>query len=391
MITFDEALHIVTSNLPLNPTEVVSLHQCHNRVLAFDIASDMDMPPFDKSAVDGYACRRADLGNPLQLIEIVAAGQMPAKSVTEGCCIKVMTGAPIPEGADCVVMVEQTTMVGNETVHITNTKTKANIAHKAEDIRKGDVVLQKGTLLKPQHIAVLASVGASQPEVYTRVSLCILSTGDELVEPESVPGPGQIRNSNAAQLVTQAQGLGANTSYGGIVLDTEQDCRVKIGEALAKNQVVVLSGGISMGDFDYVPTILKELGFKILFKSIAVQPGRPTVFARSADKFVFALPGNPVSSFNIFELLAKPFLYRLMGHAFEPPRLRLPLAEDFSRRSPGRHGFVPAQINKNGEVEPIRYHGSAHINALVVANALFAVPMHIENIKKGNLVDVRLI
>lgn len=391
MIAFEEAYRIVTTDIPVNDLERLNFEQAEGRILAEDIRSDMDMPPFDKAAVDGFACRRADLEKPLRLVEVVPAGKQPQFSISEGCCSKVMTGAPVPEGADCVVMVEQTRMHDAATVVITDTKTKSNIASKAEDIRKGSIVISKGVCIKPQHIAVLASVGATQPLVYKKVRLVVLSTGDELVEPSVIPGPGQIRNSNAQQLLAQAKRMHIDATYGGIVADTEDSCRRLIGTSVNNSQVVILSGGISMGDFDYVPAILKELGFKILFKSIAVQSGRPTVFARSEDQFVLALPGNPVSSFNIFELLAKPFLYRMMGYTYNAAFLRLPLAESYSRRSAGRLGFVPAAITEEGMIRPIYYHGSAHINALVDAHAIFAVPQDISDLNKGDLVDVRLI
>lgn len=391
MISFAEAYSIVTTNLPLMPTETVDIHFSMGRVLAADISSDMDMPPFDKAAVDGYACRMADLDAPLRLIELIAAGKVPEKEVKPNCCSKIMTGAMVPQGADCVVMVEHTRMADAETVVVENTKTKRNIARKAEDIQKGAIVVPQGTLIKPQHIAVMASVGAVEVKVHKQVSVQILSTGDELVEPDQVPGPGEIRNSNALQLVMQAQRMGCAVQYGGIVADTETACRAMISKAVSEHDVVILTGGISMGDFDYVPAILKDLGMDLLFKSVAVQPGRPSVFARSADKFVFALPGNPVSAFNIFELLAKPFLYRLMGHAYEAPAIKMPLAEPFSRRNDARLGFTPASINALAEVAPISYHGSAHINALTHANALVEIPVGVSHLKKGDLVDVRLI
>lgn len=390
MISFEEALGIVTTDIPVKPAEKTDFHHAVGRVLAEDIFSDISMPPFNKAAVDGFACRRMDIQQPMQMIEIIPAGKKPQKSITPHTCSKIMTGAMMPDGADCVVMVEQTKMDG-DVVLITEPKTKDNIAFMAEDIREGEKVLSKGTLLKPQHIAVLASAGAIYPLVYQKVMLTVLSTGDELVEPEMKPKTGQIRNSNGSQLVAQAIATGASVFYGGIVSDDEETSRSMLKKALSKSDVVILSGGISMGDYDYIPRILSELGIEILFRQIAVQPGKPSVFARSGNKFVFALPGNPVSSFNIFELLAKPFIYRLMGCDFQPLRIRIPLGEAYKRNGAGRHGFVPAIINDAGEVLPIHYHGSAHINALVKADALISIPLGITEINKGDLVDVRLI
>jgi molybdopterin molybdotransferase len=393
MISFEEALVIVSNNIPIKDTERISYTSSNGRILAEDVVSDLNMPPFDKAAVDGFACRKEDLHlyQTLQLLEVIAAGSTPTQIIIEGTCSKIMTGAMLPEGADCVVMVEQTTMADEKTVKINDKRTKENIAYFAEDIQTGTIVLTKGTLIKPQHIAVLAAVGATQPLVFKRVKVSILSTGDELTEPEFYPGPGKIRNSNSSQLVEQAKMMGAEVKYGGIVADNPLISSKMIKEALQVSDVVILSGGISMGDFDYIPAILKEEKMEILIKSIAVQPGKPTVFARSGEKFVLGLPGNPVSSFNIFELLAKPFLYKMMGYDFKPSIVKLPLSETYSRKATGRLGFVPATLNENGQVCPVGYHGSAHINALSTAEVLFMIPLGIQQIQAGELVNVRFI
>lgn len=381
----------MTTEVPVLPIETVKLHDVHGRVLAQDVCSDMDMPPFNKAAVDGYACRRADMEKELKVVEVIGAGSVPQKKITAGCCAKIMTGGMVPDGADCIVMVEQTAQTDDQKVVVTNTKTKDNIALRGEDIAKAAQVIPAGTLIQPHHLAVLAAVGALQVEVYQRVKLTVFSTGDELVEPDENPRLAKIRNSNGIQLIHQALELGCQVTYGGIIPDNEAQSRKMISQAFDTSDVLVLSGGISMGDFDYIPQILQELNVELLFKSVAVQPGRPTVFGRSGNKFVFALPGNPVSSFNIFELLAKPFLYRMMGFAYQPLAIRLPLANDYQRKNTSRHAFVPATINMNGEIVPIDYHGSAHISALVNAKALFSVPIGTDKLLKGALVDVRLI
>ncbi|MFZ4463696.1 MAG: gephyrin-like molybdotransferase Glp [Bacteroidales bacterium] len=390
MITLQEAYSIVSTDIPCKDSVEIDFRHACGRVLAQDIFSDIDMPPFDKSAVDGYACRRTDLGNILRLNEVIAAGNQPKHTVLPGTCSKIMTGAMIPSGADCVVMVEQSVEEAGF-VHFTDTKTKNNIAFKAEDLSSGTKVLSKGTLLKPKHIAVLASVGAVRPMVYQKVKVCVFSTGDELVEPENIPETGQIRNSNGSQLVSQLERIGAEVTYGGIIPDVENETRKRITEALCDHDVLILSGGISMGDFDFVPQILLESGLEIRFQSIAVQPGKPTVFARSGNQFVFALPGNPVSSFNIFEILAKPFLYRLMGHPYEERIVRMPLAEDFARKGTARHGFIPAITLPDGSVKVLTYNGSGHIHALVDANALISIPLGVASVLKGESVDVRFI
>lgn len=391
MISFEEALQIVTSNIPTVAFERVPFREAVGRILAEDILSDMPMPPFDKAAVDGYACRKHDTERPLECIEIIPAGAVPVKHIQQGCCSKIMTGSMVPAGADCVVMVENTIIDDQGRVLVVKAENKSNIAYKAEDIQKGACVITKGTKLATQHIAVLAAVGAVEPLVYKKVRVAVLSTGDELVEPEVFPATGKIRNSNSSQLVAQIQGMGADAVYLGIVADNAQHTREMISKALSDAQVAIFSGGISMGDFDFVPEVIEELGLEISFKTIAVQPGKPTVFARSDDRFVMALPGNPVSSFNIFELLAKPFLYRLMGHMFQPAVIKLPLGVSYSRKAIGRLGFVPVSISSDGKLFPIGYHGSAHISALVDAHGLMAVPLGIAAIEEGAFADVRLI
>jgi molybdopterin molybdotransferase len=390
MITLEEAYSIISTDIPCKDALEIDFRHASGRVLAQDIFSDIDMPPFDKSAVDGYACRRVDLLNKLRLNEVIAAGNQPQHLVIPGTSSKIMTGAMIPEGADCVVMVEQS-IEEDGFVRFTDYKTKNNIAYRAEDLTTGTKVLSKGTLLKPQHIAVLASVGAVRPLVYQKVKVCVFSTGDELVEPEFAPETGQIRNSNGSQLVSQLERIGAEVTYGGIIPDEENETRKRITEALLENDVLILSGGISMGDFDFVPKILLESGLEIRFQSIAVQPGKPTVFARSGNQFVFALPGNPVSSFNIFEILAKPFLYRLMGHPYEEKIVRMALAEDFVRKGTARHGFIPAVSLPDGSIKALTYNGSGHIHALVTADAIISIPLGVATVLKGECVDVRFI
>lgn len=389
MIAFEEALNIVLLSAKPLETESVSLHQSLNRVLARDVFSDIDMPPFNKSAVDGFACRKADLDSSITVIELIKAGIVPVKSVEKGKCSKIMTGAMIPEGADTVIMVEETEEISAETIRFTGSKTGVNICFRAEDIRKGDKVLEKGSLIHPGQIAVLASVGCVKPIVFKQPVVAVLSTGDELVEPDQVPEPSQIRNSNATQLTAQIEAMNVVPLYFGIVPDDEEKTRSAIEEAFAEADVVLLTGGVSMGDFDFIPGILQEQKVEILFNRIAVQPGKPTVFGHRDDKYVFGLPGNPVSSFVQFEMLVKPLLYALSGHTYRPVQFKLPLAVDYSRRNKERRAFVPVTFLQSGGVTPVEYHGSAHIHAYVGADGIMSVPPGVTQFKKGDLVDVR--
>jgi len=389
MIKFEEALDIVLRSSKTLDFEKVSLNDSMNRILAEDVRSDIDIPPFNKSAMDGYACRRGDLKNTLDVLEIIPAGQTPTKIIHENQCSKIMTGAPVPIGADCVIMVEQTEIVSENKICFTASETLNNIAYKAEDVSKGEVVLKKETLIQPQHIAVLASVGAVKPMVTRQPKVAVISTGDEIIEPEGIPGPSQIRNSNAYQLIAQIKKLNCIPIYMGIAPDDQEKTAFMISEALEKSDVLLLTGGVSMGDFDFIPGILKEKNIDIKFQKMLVRPGSPTVFGVNDNRWIFGLPGNPVSSFVIFEMLVKQFLYKLMGNNAEIKNIKLPIANDFKRKKTDRLNWIPITINKNGEAALLEYHGSGHIHSMCFADGLMTIPFGTAEIKKGELVDVR--
>jgi molybdopterin molybdotransferase len=389
MISFEKALDIIIDSARYLGDERVDFTDSLDRVLAEDVFSDVDMPPFDKAAMDGFACRREDLDKELDVIETIAAGQIPEKSVGPGQCARIMTGAIIPEGADTVIMVEQTEETGTERIRFTASKTTANIAYQAEDVKVGDVMWRKGQPIKPSHIAIFSAVGCTNPLVARQPRVAILSTGDELVEPNEKPGPGKIRNSNAWQLIAQVTQAGSIPVYMGIVPDTREDTDIAISKALAENDVVILTGGVSMGDFDFVPEIMRKNKVDIRFQKVAVKPGRPTVFGVTEKSWIFGLPGNPVSSFINFEIFVKPLLYKLMGNDYKPVEMKLPMGVNFKRKKADRLEWVPVEITENAEVVPLSYHGSAHIHAVCLSNALMAVPVDKFEITKGEFVNVR--
>ncbi len=393
MILFEEALAtVLAQGAGFKPGyERVHLSETLGSVLAEDIFSDMDMPPFDKSAVDGYAFQMSSESQilaPFEIAEIIAAGSVPARVLKEGQCSKIMTGAMVPSGANCVVMVEDTELAGESHVRFTGKITAKNICYRGEDVKKGDLVLKKGTQIAPAHIAVLAAVGATSPLMAKLPRVGIISTGDELVEPDTAPGKAQIRNSNGWQLEAQVKTVPAKPSYYGIVSDEGPGLKKIIEQALNENDVILLTGGVSMGDFDFVPANMEELGINILFKSIAIQPGKPTVFGRRNNTFIFGLPGNPVSSFVLFEIMVKPFLQTMMGFSGRLPELKLPMGVDYSRRTSVRKSIIPVTI-EDGKVFPVQYHGSAHIDAYTIANAIMYMEIGTSMIKNGELVYVR--
>jgi molybdopterin molybdotransferase len=391
MTLFDEASRTVQEHARFLGAERVDIKDAFGRVLVEDVSSDIDMPPFNKSAMDGFACRRGDLSGSLEVVETIAAGRVPKKVIGPGECAKIMTGAIVPEGADCVIRVEDTRKQSEKTVRFTEKETPDNICLKGEDLKAGDMVLEKGEVITPQHIGVLATVGCPRPLVGCRPKVGIIATGDELVEPGEKPGASQIRNSNSYQLQAQVTAVGAVPEYLGIAGDTETELEAAIERASAESDVVLVSGGVSMGDFDLVPGILVKKGFHLLFKKIAVKPGMPTVFGCSERAFCFGLPGNPVSTFVIFEILVKPFLLKLMGHDHRPAVVSMRLDGPVKRRKADRDSWIPVRCNVNGGIEALDYHGSAHLNALSRADGLLCIPRGIGEIKKGAFVDVRWI
>lgn len=389
MITLEQAIGIAFSKAQTMDTETTDYIQSSGHILAQNVFADADMPPFNKSAMDGYACRRADLGQELTVIELIPAGYSPTKKIGVGECAKIMTGAQLPNGADTVFMVELSKVTASGNVRFTGEKTNSNICLKAEDLKNGDLVVSSGTLLKPQHIAMLASVGCVNPLVYKKPVVGIISTGSELVNPEMVPGPSQIRNSNGPQLFAQASASGFPVNYYGIVPDDEQLTKQMIIKSVDENDVTILSGGVSVGDFDFVPKVIQELGFEIHFSKISIKPGMHTTFASKGEKYIIGLPGNPVSSFIQFEVFAKPFLRKLMD--YQQPDYRIPMAmsHDFCRKKTDREECLPVQITDNNEVQMIAYHGSAHIHAYHQAFGFITIPSGKPEIKKGEIVDVR--
>jgi molybdopterin molybdotransferase len=391
MLPFDEAYKIVLDSAHTLGNERVDIAQAANRILAEDIKSDTDIPPRDISVFDGYACRRQDLASELEVVETISAGMPPKNTIGPSQCAKIMTGATVPEGADCVFMVELSENPTAGMVRFTGEETDDNIRPQGRDIKTGQVVLQSGTRIRPQDIAVLAMVGHAEVLVAKKPKVGIIATGDELVEPHLKPSPWRLRNSNGPQLAAQLQSLGALVTDYGIAKDTTGEIGGTFKEAAGENDVVLLSGGVSMGDFDLVPEILKQNDIELLFEKIALKPGKPTVFGISDGLYCFGLPGNPVSTFVVFELLVKPFLYKLMGHHYTPPNIRMPLDESLNRKDTERRGWMPVKITEAGRLRKVEYHDSGHINALCGADGLVCMEVGVAEIREGTVVQVRLI
>lgn len=391
IITFEKAFEIVMNSAFRTGTETISFSDSLGRVLASKVASDIDLPPFDKTSVDGFACRKEDLIHEMEIIETIPAGKTPEKAIGKFQCSKIMTGAAVPSGANCVFMVEDSEILPSGKVRFKGTFTKENIAFKAEDVKTGAVVLEPGRIIKPQDIAVMASVGHISVNVSRMPRVAVISSGSELVEPYEIPGNSQIRNSNAFQLMAQVERAGASGKYYGIAKDDEDETFRIIEKAISENDLVLITGGVSMGDFDFVPAVLERAGVKIHFSRIAVQPGKPTTFGIHSKAIVFGLPGNPVSSFMIFEHLVRPLICRMMGFDWKPVSLQLPMEEKFTRKYAERLALIPVKITSGGQVIPVEFHGSAHISAIPNADGIVALQVGLNTIEKGEIVSVRQI
>lgn len=371
MLTVDQASDIILRDVPTLRVIELPLASAPGHVLAEECASDLDMPPFDKAMMDGYAVRSSDAG-PLAVLEEVPAGTLPTREVTAGCCTKIMTGAPMPAGADAVQQVEKTSREGDRVTLLAPVRAGQNVAPRASDLRAGASVLSPGHFLRPAEIGALAAIGKARVRVFAKPRCAVLATGDELVPPAATPGPGQIRNSNTAQISAQVRALGLECDDLGIVRDDAAAIRAAIRDGLQRD-VLILSGGVSAGDWDLVIPALEAEGVKIAMHQVLIKPGRPFCFAPR----VFGLPGNPVSSFVIFEVFARPYLGRLMGADLERTRVRATL-EKGTAKAIERVQYLPASVRREGDghrASILPWQGSADLFAVTKANAFVVVPI----------------
>ncbi|MCP5051281.1 MAG: molybdopterin molybdotransferase MoeA [bacterium] len=390
MIPIEEAEKILNSLTFRPQVEEVPLMDSLGRVLASDIVSRISMPPFDKSAMDGYAYISGDDSPNYKVMEIIAAGNVPIHTLQKGQCSKIMTGGMVPPGADRVVKVE-VTQETDRCMTITGEDPRLNICYEGEDIKPGDVVLKSGCIIRAPEVGVLASMGCGTVSVYKKSLVSIVTTGSEIKEPGQPLAQGQIYNSNAYSISSQVLQTGAMVQRTGIVEDDTALINQKIDALFKESRMVLISGGVSMGDYDFVPGVLKDLGVKVHFYKVAIQPGKPTIFGTRGDTLVFGMPGNPVSTFIIFEVFVKPLLYRTMGYHYTPPVVKGVMKEEFKRKRTVRTAYIPVRYYPDGLVEPVEYHGSAHLNALARANGLLKIPLGQDRFLEGSTVYVRQI
>jgi molybdopterin molybdotransferase len=362
-------------------------------VIAEDIVSDVDLPPFRKSMMDGYAVRSADCVNQdalLFVVEEITAGKVPTRPVEARQASRIMTGAPLPEGADAVVMVEQTECNNDQvTIHAT-ARFGQNIQPIGWEMKNDEVIVSAGTVLRPAHLGLLATLGRMSVRVFPKPTIAIVTTGDEIVAPDQKPKPGQIRNSNAAMLQAQCELAKAKPRYLGIARDERDHLRKMISDGLTSN-ILMLSGGVSAGKLDLVPEVLQDLGVTPQFHKIAMKPGKPLFFGSKDKTLVFGLPGNPVSSFVGFELFVRSAINRFRGVTPEiVPAVHLPLESEF-RHSSDRPTYHPAIIRMadvGEKVSPTAWHGSPDLKGLSAANALCLFPPGEQTYSKNTPVPV---
>ena len=371
-------------------TEQIPSLESAGRILAEEITADRDYPPFARSARDGFAIRAADVPGELQVIGEVRAGEVFRGSVSSGGAIEIMTGAPLPTGADAVVMVEHVERSGDRIKVARSLKTGENFNPRGIEARHGSIILSPGRRLGFAEIALLAMVGRECATVYKRPRVAILPTGDEIVEAGQQPEPFQIRNSNAWSMSVQVRRAGGDPQILPIARDNYESTRGLVEQGL-EYDLLLLSGGVSAGKYDIVERVLADLGAQFFFDRVLVQPGQPLVFGTARGKFFFGLPGNPASTMVTFEVFARAAVELLGGVTETPlPLLQARLSKEV-RHKPGLTRFLPAQVSADGStVAPEPWQGSGDVNSLARANAFLVTEPDRESWAAGEMIRVLL-
>ncbi|MBA5875600.1 MAG: molybdopterin molybdenumtransferase MoeA [Nitrospira sp. CR1.2] len=396
-----EALRIVLDSASPLGLEKVSILDALGRVLGEDVIAERHNPPWDNSAMDGFAVRSEDIAQDhaiskpvtLTVIEDVPAGKMPTQTVGKGQAIRIMTGAPIPKGADTVVKVEDTEHTPASVRVFKPEPRGANIRPQGEDVKQGDCIIPTGTRIRSGEAGMLAILAKSFVLVYQRPRVAILSTGDELADLDERFSEEKIINSNSYGIAAAVQEAGGVPILLGIARDTPAALKEKISHGLNAD-ILVLSGGVSMGDYDFTKAVFRDLGAEMNFWKLAIRPGQPLAFGKIQGKLAFGLPGNPVSSMVTFEQLVRPAMLKLSGASgFGRPMLQAEFQEKFSKRNDRRH-FLRGVLWREGGVFKVRTtgdQGSGILTSLVKANCLIDIPVDVERINPGDPVTVQML
>lgn len=394
MIPVPDALKIIEREVFPLAAETIDLNKSIKRVLAEDIFADMDLPPFDRSQMDGFAVRAADT-NPfpvkLKIIGESVAGKGFEGKLEKGEAVRIMTGARVPLGADAVQKIEL--IVENDGfIEIKEpAKIKQNIIKRGEEIRKEAKIFEKGEVISENMIAALASFGYAKVEVFKQPKIAILATGSEIVEISSVPRKDQIRNSNSSMIEVFAKKIGAETEVLTLVEDNIDNLKSAIAKALENSDVLIITGGVSVGDYDYTKPALRQLGAEIFFEKVSLKPGKPTVFAKLNDRIVFGLPGNPVSVAVTFYLFVRTAILLMQSAKNSKAQKGFAIASGKIKGAKERDSYLPVSVetNKKGQlvIESLRFSGSSNFIEFARANALAFVPEG-KTFEKGDVVNI---
>lgn len=399
-IPVEKALDAILNEVRRMGTEKVDLLHSLGRVLAEAVVSRRDHPPWNSSAMDGYAVRHDALGHAsvqgpvtLEVIEEIAAGALPKKSVQAGQASRIMTGAPVPEGADAVVRVEDTQGEGDRIQVLQPVASGENIRPRGEDIRAGNVVLAQNSVIGAAEVGLLASVGFSYVLVYQRPRVAILATGNELADLGEELGPNKIMNSNAYAVAAQVTDAGGVPVLLGIAKDTQDELLDRLTQGLSAD-LIIISGGVSVGAYDFVKEVLDRLGVTMAFWKVAMKPGEPLAFGTLKTKLIFGLPGNPVSTMVTFEQFVRPALRKMQGHTLLfRPVIEAILMERITKK-PGKTHFLRAVLRKiedRYEAWTTGNQSSGVLTSMVKANGLLIFPSESGEIEKGQSVKVQVL
>lgn len=397
VLSVEEAQRHILDTVDVLEPEQTPILEAIDRVLAESIVADRDIPPLTNSAMDGYAVRGEDVAQAptrLEVVGEVAAGHLGQMRVEPGLAMRIMTGAPVPEGADTVVRFEDTRLEDGEVVVLEDYPTGKNVRAAGEDVKAGQEVLSPGRILRPQAVGMLAAVGRALVDVYRRPRVAILATGDEVVPPDQEPGPAQIRDANSYTVAAQVLRYGGVPLLLDIARDQEELVRQGLRTALDREaDFIITSGGVSVGDFDLVKEVMAAEG-EMHFWSINMKPGRPLAFGVVGGVPLLGLPGNPVSAMISTKLFAQPALLKMQGHSkWEFPRMRVRLVDPITRKD-GRRHYLRVRLKatpKGLEATLTGDQGSGILNSLVQADALAIIPAQADHLPAGSTVDVVLL
>ena len=393
----DDALKLVFENIEDYGDENISVFDSFNRVLENEVFAKTDDPPFDKASMDGYVYKNYN-GEIYKLIEnnIIAAGSSKHIKVGDGECVKIMTGAMIPKECNFVQRIEWTEKIkkdGKTFIKFTQKEKSANIIKKGSNKNIGEKILDKKFIF-PKDIAILSGFGYDKISVKKKIDVAVISSGNEIADIGADLKEGEIYDANAPMLLSRVSNLSCSGKFYGRVRDDENEIRETLNKSVNENDMVLITGGVSMGDFDYVHKILLEIGVCQIFHGLAMKPGKPLFFGKFGNKAIFALPGNSVSAYMAFEIIVKPYILSSFGLTYNNDYIKAILSENFNRKDAERLEYVPVELyfeNAKLYVKLIKYNNSSMISSFSEANGVLKIDIGIENIKSGDIVDVRFI